>query len=166
MKLAGTSLTVLLIAATPGVVQRSDAPTAIEPTPGCELPVWGNTVTLFERGLNAYVTLRQQIEGQARVVVARSLAGRIRAARPGARQGDLFTAALSVEIKRSLRRALDADTLQVIMDDNPGEIPSQVNDDYREGAPLSTMPPNILAALPRLPQGVEYRFVERHLVLA
>jgi len=77
----------------------------------------------------------------------------------------MFTAALAVEIKKSLTRALDADTLKVIMDDNPGEIPSQVNDEYREGSPLSSMPPNILAALPRLPEGVEYRFVERHLIL-
>jgi hypothetical protein len=27
------------------------------------------------------------------------------------------------------------------------------------------MPPNVLAALPRLPADLEYRFVERHLIL-
>ena len=53
----------------------------------------------------------------------------------------------------------------MIQDDNPGELPSQVNDEYRDGAPLSTMPPNVLAGLPALPDGLEYRFVERHLIL-
>lgn len=34
-----------------------------------------------------------------------------------------------------------------------------------EGRPLSTMPPNLLAALPPLPRDIQYRFVERHLIL-
>jgi hypothetical protein len=31
--------------------------------------------------------------------------------------------------------------------------------------PLPTMPPDLLAALPRLPPGLEYRFINRDLVL-
>jgi len=43
--------------------------------------------------------------------------------------------------------------------------PSQVNDEYRKGSPLTTMPPNVLAALARLPADIEYRFIERHLIV-
>ena len=31
--------------------------------------------------------------------------------------------------------------------------------------PLSTVPPNILVALPRLPDDIQYRFLGRHLIL-
>ena len=36
---------------------------------------------------------------------------------------------------------------------------------YPKKKPLSTVPPNILAALPSLPDGIQYRFLGRHLVL-
>lgn len=142
----------------------------------CQAPVWGHEVAAFDTRLEAYATLRAQLErtlgGRAPAedpasVAARrhALAERIRSARAQARQGDLLTPALSLEIRRSLRREITPHTWQVIMDDNPGELPSMVNDEYRDGQPLATMPPNMLAALPKLPSDIEYRFVDRHLVL-
>ncbi|HEX4565776.1 MAG TPA: hypothetical protein VH138_04050 [Vicinamibacterales bacterium] len=142
----------------------------------CEPPVWGDTVTVFSSRVQAYADLRDRLQAGLRQPVAtdsltelrsnrQTLAARIRKARANAKQGDLFSDAIAEQIKRSLRRAIDAHTWMVIMDDNPGEQPSQVNVEYREGSPLTTMPPNILAALPTLPGGVEYRFVERHLIL-
>jgi hypothetical protein len=126
--------------------------------------------------VKAYVALRDKLEASlprpiatgtvAEVASARrALAAKIRAARKTVRQGNLFSAEIAVEIKKSLRRAIDDHTWKVIMDDNPGEVPSQVNDQYREGSPLATMPPNVLAALPKLSGDIEYRFVERHLIL-
>jgi len=145
-------------------------------TPGCDAPVWGKEVQEFTRRIDAYVALRTRLEeGLPLGAAARdateagaarqTLAERIRAARAQARQGDLLTPKLSAQILKSLRREINAHTWKVIMDDNPGEFPSQVNDGYRIGAPLSTMPPNVLAGLPELPAGLEYRFVERHLIL-
>jgi hypothetical protein len=40
-----------------------------------------------------------------------------------------------------------------------------VNAKYPPNAPLSTMPPTVLLNLPKLPQGLEYRFVGKHLIL-
>ena len=164
IQLTVPSLAVLLIAIAPARVSLQTPRRPAAPAAPCDAPVWGDMVPAFETRVQAYIALRQQLESQGPSSAA-ALAGRIRAARATARPGEMFTAALAVEIKKSLTRALDSDTLKVIMDDNPGEIPSQVNDEYREGSPLSSMPPNILAALPRLPEGVEYRFVERHLIL-
>jgi hypothetical protein len=96
---------------------------------------------------------------------ARALANKIRAARTKARQGDIFTPAISVVFKKALFVEMNAHTWKVIMDDNPGEFLSQVNSTYPTGKPLATVPPNILAALPELPADIEYRFVERHLIL-
>ena len=36
---------------------------------------------------------------------------------------------------------------------------------YPNEKPLSTVPRNILAALPRLPDDIQYRFLGRHLIL-
>jgi hypothetical protein len=44
-------------------------------------------------------------------------------------------------------------------------VPLKVNAPYSEGAPLSTVPPNVLAALPQLPEALEYRVVGKHLIL-
>jgi hypothetical protein len=60
---------------------------------------------------------------------------------------------------------IDAKTWAAIMDDNPGKFPVHINGSYRDGKPLSTVPPNILAVLPRLPDDIQYRFLGRHLIL-
>ena len=153
--------------------------TGASPAPrqlNCDPPAWGDTVTVFSGRVKSYVALRDKLEAGLPSPVATSsvaevrstrqaLAARIQKARAKARQGDLFSTELATEIKKSLRRVIDAHTWKVIMDDNPGEEPSQVNVQYREGSPLTTMPPNVLAALPTLPSGIEYRFIERHLIL-
>ena len=128
--------------------------------PDCRPPEWGNKVTRFNAQMTAYVELRGGFE---QTMPSRTAAGqRLRAARATAKQGDIFTPEISVEFKRALAREVNAHTWKVIMDDNPGEMLAQVNGLYPEGKPLSTMPPNVLAVLPRLPPDIEYRFVERH----
>lgn len=145
-------------------------------TPDCSAPAWGDLVPQFNTKVSAYVELRQQVEKglQPFVVTGRpgdtsatahALAGRIRAARAKARQGDIFTPAISLVFKQALHVEMTAHIWKVIMDDNPGEFRSQVNNAYPDGKVLSTVPPNLLAALPQLPAGLEYRFVERHLIL-
>lgn len=54
-----------------------------------------------------------------------------------------------------------------IKDEGPGAggFPFKVNDVYPKEQPLGTVPPNILAALPVLPEDTEYRFIDRHLIL-
>jgi hypothetical protein len=47
----------------------------------------------------------------------------------------------------------------------PGAVPLEVNGKYPAGVPFSTTPPNILGALSPLPQGLEYRFVGKDLIL-
>jgi hypothetical protein len=146
-------------------------------TPDCSAPVWGDLATQFNAQLTAYETLRTELEkGLPPLVVTakpgetsntvRALANRIRVARGKARQGDIFTPAISVLFKQALLHEMDAHTWQILTDDdNPGEMLTQINGTYAIGKSLSTVPPNILAALPRLPRDIEYRFVERHLIL-
>lgn len=145
-------------------------------TPDCSTPAWDDLGPQFNARVSAYVELRSEVEKGLQPfavtehpadtsATARALANRIRAARAKARQGDIFTPAIALAFKQALHVEMNAHTWKVIMDDNPGELPSQVNAVYPDGKPLSTMPPNILAVLPKLPVGLEYRFVERHLLL-
>jgi hypothetical protein len=98
-----------------------------------------------------------------------ALAARIRGARAGARQGDIFTPDIAARLRAVLnpevRGPAAADTRDVIRDDAPPKFTLRVNDAYPEGAPLPTVPPNVLAALPALPAALEYRIVDRHLIL-
>lgn len=98
-----------------------------------------------------------------------ALAAKIRAARPDARPGDIFTP----EVRQLFRRLMypevkgpeGKDTKQAIKDDSPKAVPLKVNAPYPEGAPLPTVPPNLLAALPKLPEDLEYRVVGKDLIL-
>jgi len=132
----------------------------------------------FDERLEQYLAMRKkaddgapelkETEKPAEIQSAElSLAARIRATRTAARQGDIFTAATAAHFRRLLRPELDKGTKDSIKEDNPGKLPFKVNDTYPEKAPRSTVPPNLLATLPELPedQGIEYRFIDKHMIL-
>lgn len=115
-----------------------------------------------ERGLPARRVTRDPAELEA---AERRLAERIREARASAKQGEIFVPPIESGIKRLLVLEADRATLESIATDNPGEFDFDVNSRYPDGIPLSTVPPNILATLPRLGDDLEYRFVGRHLIM-
>ena len=133
----------------------------------------------FHDRVQKYVELRKKADNAASTPKASedaeniraaqvALAGRMKAARASAKQGDIFTPAVSTHIKQILRPETAAKgTKDAIRDDNPGAIPFKVNDPYPDKAPLSSMPVNVLQALPKLPenQDIDYRFVGKHLIL-
>jgi hypothetical protein len=51
------------------------------------------------------------------------------------------------------------------MQEVPKRTPPRVNANYPETAALATVPPLILQRLQRLPDGIEYRFMGRDLIL-
>ena len=145
-------------------------------TPTFRVQVWGYIVADFSTRMQSYFDLRSKLqEGlpPLRVTenvseirrVRHALAKKIQAARQGAREGDIFSRAISIEFKKVLALEMNADTWAVIMDDNPGEFSHELNGIYPDGKPYSTVPGSILAVLPTLPSDVEYRFLGRHLIL-
>jgi hypothetical protein len=176
-----TTLTVMRAAAAALLVMLTSAASAQTPAPADAKPdfsveVWGFLAADFSKRVVGYVELRRTLEeGLPRQTVTKdpealtppqvALARRIRDARDDADQGDIFTPAISAEFRRVLKRETDAETLKAIMDDNPGEFGHRINGWYPKAMSLSTVPPNILAVLPRLPEDVQYRFLGRHLIL-
>jgi hypothetical protein len=100
-----------------------------------------------------------------------TLSARIRAARAGAKHGDIFTAEISTAFRRLLAPEMKGedgrDTKAVMKTDAPPttSVAFKVNAKYPEGQPLPTTPANVLLKLPRLPEPLQYRIIGRHLVL-
>lgn len=113
------------------------------------------------------VTPMRETEDPAKIKEAQAeLQKRVIAARPGAKHGDIFTPAITARFRSLLRPEVrDRATKEMIADDNPGNMPYKVMAPYPDTEPLSTVPANVLAALPELPKDIEYRFVGKHLIL-
>jgi hypothetical protein len=119
--------------------------------------------------------LKDQAEPEEVTAYAKGLADNIRERRKGAKQGDIFTPRLARAFQRIFARELARtghDRQVVLTEGNPTGDEERmtapkvvVNGQYIPAAPLSTMPPTLLLALPTLPDEVEYRFVGRSLIL-
>ena len=172
---ASLAMTLMVLAASVAYPQASKTHPDRN-TPDFTIQVAGDIVTQFNTRVWTYFELRRELEKGLPILAVttdpaetrraeRALVKRIRVARARATQGDIFTPAIGVEFRKALRRQINAVTWAAIMDDNPGEFQAPINGAYPNGKPLSTMPPNILAVLPSLPEDIEYRFVGRHLIL-
>ena len=99
----------------------------------------------------------------------RALAKLIQDARRDAKPGDLFTPEAQAIIKKMLAKVFegpDGPGLKAsIMDENPGVPGLKVNDRYPDTVPVSTVPPQVLQGLPKLPEEMEFRFVGNDLIL-
>lgn len=173
-------LTVFGLMASVALASAAAAQTAKTPPgprdPDFKVAVDGLIVADFSARMAAYAELRRTLEeGLPGLVVTENhseirraeeaLAQRIRLAREGARQGSIFTPAINAAFKQLLGAVVTPSICAAILDDNPGHIDYRTNRSYPRDEPLSTVPPSILAVLPALPDDVQYRFVERHLIL-
>ena len=99
----------------------------------------------------------------------RALEQLIRGARTEAKPGDLITPATQKAFRQLLARVFQGqegrELKGTILDENPGNIGLTVNARYPDEIPLSTVPPQVLSALPKLPEELEYRFIGDRLIL-
>jgi hypothetical protein len=147
---------------------------------GAQQPVnsVGLAVEHFEAKVKDYVALKNKAAGSLPKAKPtpdaaeikgrqRALAQAIRQARPAAQAGDLFTP----EIAAVLRRAVAADFAARTQTERHAamkEVPAVTlgpNDQYPSDQPLATVPARLLQQLPRLPDGLEFRFVGHALIL-
>jgi hypothetical protein len=136
----------------------------------------------FKAKVDAYDALRKDLakkapplkktDDPAEIALAeKALAQQIRLARANARPGDIFTPETQRVFKRLLNPTLKGDegveNKTVLKEDRPpaSKISFQVNGEYPKDQPLSTVPPDLLQALPPLPDAVQYRFAGKHLIL-
>ena len=142
-----------------------------------------NAATLkeFSRRVDAYVEVHKKAEGTLPTLPKqttpqeidkhqRALALLIQDARKHAKPGDIFTPAMQRLVRNLLRPIFSGkDGAQIkaeILDNEyKGNVKLAVNGRYPDEVPISTVPPQVLAQLPRLPEELEYRFIQTSLIL-
>jgi hypothetical protein len=133
----------------------------------------------FGERVKQYAALRDKVDGGAARQTQtddpakldaqrKALAANIQKQRAGAKAGDIFTPDVQPLFKRLLKPALKgadgADNAKAIKEEKP-VVALKVNAPYPQTQPLSMVPPDVLKQLPPLPKDIEYRFVQRHLIL-
>ena len=179
----GTALALgmtVLLASTGLQSPPAPPPAAVRPETGPRVNVDAKVMVEFEERVNAYGALHRKLEATLPNLPREAtpeqidahqmaLAPLIARARANAKAGDIFTKEVRALFRRSLRRVLTgpegAGLKAAIMDDNPGRLRLHVNARYPASAPVTTVPPQVLTALPKLPEELEYRFIGRRLIL-
>jgi hypothetical protein len=130
--------------------------------------------------VNQYATVHQRLENSLPKLSKdstpeqidahqRALAKLIQDARSTAKPGDIFTPESQAVIKKLIAKIFggpDGAAIKAsVMDENPGVPNLKVNGRYPDEVPVSTIPPQLLEGLPKLPEEMEYRFVGNDLIL-
>jgi hypothetical protein len=156
-------------------------PTATSPASSAGAqPSDARTVAAFNERLKSYQELHDKLErtlpplpteADPKVIDKhqRAMEALLKQHRSAARRGDLFAPDMERLIRRLFAQIFKgtegAKLKATIMDENPTSIKLAVNGRYPDEVPLSTMPPQVLAMLPKLPEELEYRFIGHRLIL-
>lgn len=134
----------------------------------------------FKERINGYMELHSKMEhygpkmketaDPAKIKASQeALAKNIQMARKDAKAGDIFTPETRQLFRRLIYPELKGpegpETKHAIKEETPEGVALKVNSRYPSDQPLPTIPPNILAALPQLPEELEYRIVKKDLIL-
>jgi len=139
-----------------------------------------STTTEFEKRVKDYISLQKQLVGSLKRLPdratpkeidtnQRALGALMEKARADAHQGDIFIPGMQTYMRGVVRRVLtgpDGPKIKSsLMDENPMQVKLTINGRYPDNIPMATMPPDVLSALPPLPEDLEYRFVGNRLIL-
>lgn len=139
----------------------------------------GAATAAFQKRLQDYLQLRGALTkkipevketGDPNKISARekALGQAIAAARKDAKPGDLFgqdmVPVFTQIIVADWKHRSPADR-KAMFNELPKDLKITVNQPYPTTLPLLTVPPNLLVNLPVLPDDLEYRIIDRHLLL-
>ena len=145
------------------------------PTAGTED---AKVVADFETRVRQYLDLREKVAGkppkptdnpQELVASQHKLADKIRLAHAGAKQGEIFTPQIAEYFRHQIAASLNGrhgtEIVSSLRHAEPVKMELQINQSYPEHVPLQSTPPSLLLNLPELPDALEYRILDRELVL-
>ncbi|HEX8852430.1 MAG TPA: hypothetical protein VF754_03030 [Pyrinomonadaceae bacterium] len=143
-------------------------------------PRYMRAIATFDSRVRDYVAMREGLEEKMPTLAKDStpeqieahktaFQGAVRAARNGAKRGDIFTPVFAEYIRSIIRSAYRGRELQelrqTVMEAETKGVALRVNYPYPESNELVEMPPALLLKLPQLPKQVKYRFVGRNMLL-
>lgn len=138
------------------------------------------TIADFMKRVDGYVALHKKVEsmlqepsgnGRPEEVVEhqRAFAKLMQKERAYAKPGDIVTKPMRNIMRRLLasvfRGPEGREIKRSILDEYTANIPLQINSHYPENAPFSSVPPQVLQGLPKLPDGLAYRFIGLRMIL-
>lgn len=170
--------TLVMTARPSAAVQSGGAAQEPKPNPARIAPPQTPAVQEFLGRVRQYMAVREKAGSTLPALKAtndpgtieahkRTMAEKVRQARANARQGDVF-GRVSDTIRAAVRedaKARSARDVYAAMQEVPIQAPPAVNADYPAATPRATVPPLLLRRLPTLPDGLEYRFMGRDLIL-
>jgi len=136
----------------------------------------------FQSRVQRYVALHRELEGSVPTVAIsddwttvkaaiEALATKIREARKDAKRGDIFAPEIERWFRRTLAECLQGGNTEALLatlnEENPRGmvLTPRINGRWPEEASIGPMPPHLLASLPQLPDELQYRFMNRDLIL-
>lgn len=135
----------------------------------------------FLTRVNAYVALHKKYEDTLPALPKqttpqqidqheRALARLIQDGRKEAKQGDIFTPPMQALVRRLLAPTFSGKSgahvkSEILDKESKGSVTLTPNGRYPDEIPVSTVPPQVLQNLPKLPEELEYRFVRQNLIL-
>jgi hypothetical protein len=141
----------------------------------------------FQKRVDAYMAIQKaaakdslsikETNNPAEIKAAQqALGAKIRAARADAKPGDVLTPEIRNKFRRLMYPVVQGtagrETKEELEEDVhekdegiPKKVTLKVNANYPEGNPLPTTPSNVLMSLPKLPEQLEYRIVDKNLIL-
>jgi len=143
-------------------------------------PVDKQAIARFEGRVKNYVKLRDRVKSKLPKLskdstpeqieaYKKSFEAGMRAARVGAKPGDLFNHEGAAYIRRTLKAEFKgrdrAEIREIVFEAENQTVPMRVNYPYPATAELTEMPATLLLQLPQLPKEVRYRFVGRNMLL-
>jgi hypothetical protein len=167
-EILSTSLHVLLATGAAAMIGSAQPPPA------------GDAAAVEEltRRVTAYAEMHRQLEGPVPTVKVSSdpgeirramdaLGEKIRKARSSAKRGDVFSPEIAALVKRRIASGCggDFESVHETAHEEMGPLPRAVVNGKWPGPQMTVMPVNVLCQLPPLPEELEYRFVNRDLVL-
>lgn len=176
MRLPGHWLVVAITLSGPIIAVASTAPPQVATASVDELAA----LAQFDAAIAKYMALRQRLRNELAGPVPNStapeltrasdaIAAAIQRARAGAREGDLFSPPVANVVKHWVEDIIRRDNLGPMLADIDDEIPTvkapSIHLRFPAASQMATMPPSLLAVLPSLPKGLEYRIIGNYLIL-
>lgn len=138
-------------------------------------------ISQFETAIAQYMAMRERLQNEKLAgptpqstaaqlnQASDQLAAAIQRARAKAKPGDVFRPAVSEMFKRRVVNIVRQQNLGPVLaeidDEGPATVTPAIHLRFPGAAPMATMPPSLLSALPPLPKALEYRIVGPYLVL-
>ena len=143
-------------------------------------PVDKEAVARFEGRVKDFVKVRNQVKGKLPSLskdstpeqietYRKNFEAALRAARTGAKPGDIFNHEGADYIRRTVKTEFKGrdrvELREIVFEAETNGVPMRVNYTYPETKELTEMPATLLLQLPQLPKELKYRFVGRNMLL-